>query len=485
MITDGVDELAGLSGGSFDWEAWDAACEKKSIALSVVDSVVTDAIVRSRAPDLLQRVIRHSVGENLTACLDAVELNFVARVDNESQRRSLLSEPERVHGPASIDTWARGVLSVKYQPKQKTQGRSSMARLSMTPMKKLSLKEQSVSGDTPNSAKLRTGRDSLKFSRLCPIVDRSNRKKLTQKQVDLEQRLRDELEARKNAQEVLRQAEANDVEEKKRLQALQQELRGKEYGYDQSGQVVVLNRLDPDRLPPSSVSLKFRFSDRVKPDEAAGGAAMGLANSKRQGAGEVSPTKKQTDLVKEAKPVPEFLKKTKSGLPSMMESMKIVPGVTIREGDLVKAGPKTDTTAGMTRQSYLMKKQLELESTMDEESGNGMVSNNTWGENTFNGQEFGILQMIQSAEDPAVAAASGRKVSVTNAGDVVGASTSEEKGPVVESMYEETDINLVLTRAADWGENNVSPTKVSLPKPPKQLKQFKQQTPRGRLSKEN
>ena len=107
----------------------------------------------------------------------------------------------------------------------------------MSTPKKLA-REASITGDAP-VVKARAGRESLKTSRLVPIADRSNRKKLTKKQVELEQRLRDELEARKNAQEVLRQADANDVEEKKRLQALQQELRGKEYAYDQSGQVVV------------------------------------------------------------------------------------------------------------------------------------------------------------------------------------------------------------------------------------------------------
>ena len=104
---------------------------------------------------------------------------------------------------------------------------------------------------------------------------------------------------------------------------------------------------------------------------------------------------------KVAKPVPEFVKKTQSGLPNMMESMKIVSGVTIKEGDLVKTGPKADGAAGMTRSAYFMKKQLE--STMDQDAGAGLSSNtNTWGEggNTFNGQEVGILQMIQFRRRP-------------------------------------------------------------------------------------
>ena len=74
----------------------------------------------------------------------------------------------------------------------------------MSTPKKLA-REASITGDAP-VVKARAGRESLKTSRLVPIADRSNRKKLTKKQVELEQRLRDELEARKNAQEVLRQA---------------------------------------------------------------------------------------------------------------------------------------------------------------------------------------------------------------------------------------------------------------------------------------
>ncbi|QDZ18169.1 hypothetical protein HOP50_01g06720 [Chloropicon primus] len=458
MVIQGVDELVGMTGEGFNWDAWEESCDKRSIALSILDTVMSNAIARARAPDLLERVVRKSVEENLSACLDAVDLNFVSRADNESQRQSLVSEPEQVHSPASIDTWARGVLCVKYQPKQKTQGKSSR-QLSATPVKKQTLREQTSTGDLGALKGARTGRESLKTSRLVPIVDRSNRKKLTQKQVELEQRLRDELEARKNAQEVLRQAEANDVEEKKRLQALQQELRGKEYGYDQSGQVVVLNRLDPDRLPPSSVSLKFRFSDKSKPDELAGGAAMGLANGKRQG--EVSPLKKQNGVSnKLAKPVPEFVKKAQRGLPSMMESMKIVSGVTIREGDLVKAGPKMDANAGMTRSAYFVKKQLD--STIDESGAAGMGGgNNSWGDTLNGSQDLGILQMIQSTEDPALAAAmSARKGSMS-----INPVEQDNRESFVGG--EETDINLVLTSAPDWGQNTpVSPGKVNLPKPP-------------------
>ena len=473
-LPEGVEDLVGLTGEGFNWESWEKACEKKSVAVSVLDSLVTSAVSRARAPDLLQRVIRKSVQENLVACLDAVGLNFVARADNELHRQSLATEPEQVHTSADTDTWARGVLTVKRQPKQTGQSASSRRSNIVSTPKKLA-REASITGDAP-VVKARAGRESLKTSRLVPIADRSNRKKLTKKQVELEQRLRDELEARKNAQEVLRQADANDVEEKKRLQALQQELRGKEYAYDQSGQVVVLNRLDPDRLPPPSVSLKFRFSDKSKPEEP---AAMGMLNGKRPGGGELSPTKKSANAFsKVVKPVPEFVKKTQSGLPSMMESMKIVPGVTIREGDLVKAGPKTDK-GGLTRSEYFMKKQLE--STMNEESEGGMAgggSTNTWGENTFNGQEFGILQMIQSAEDPAVPA-SARKASTTALGGA-GASAGNEE------LFQEEDINLVLTGAPDWGENTpVSPNKMSLPRPPKLLKQGANRSPRGRLTKEN
>ena len=113
-----------------------------------------------------------------------------------------------------------------------------------------------------------------------------------------------------------------------------------------------------------------------------------------------------------------------------------------------------------------MKKQLE--STMDQDAGAGLSSNtNTWGEggNTFNGQEVGILQMIQSAEDPILSA---RKASMSAAG----AFGAEEKSST-EAQQDETDINLLLTRAPDWGENTpVSPGKASLPRPPKLLKQL-------------
>lgn len=480
---EGLEELLGLTGEGFNWDSFDASCEKRSICLSVVHSLVEGALSQAHDPNILKRVVSKAVEENLSACLDAVDLYFVQRADNESQRQSLQQEPELQADCAAIDTWARGVLPVKHVAKTtKTTGQFKSSRSSMigTPLKKASIIASTPASEDERrksqASKMRN-RDSLKrTNRLVPISDRSNRKKLTQKQVELEQRLRDELEARKTAQEVLREAEANDVEEKKRLQALQQELRGKDYGYDQSGQVVVLNRMDPDRLPPSSVQLKFRFSEKSKRDPE---MHQPLANGKR---GNESPIKKQASALADAgglaaKSVPEFVKKTASGLPSMMESMKIVSGVTVKEGDLVKSGPKNDSGAhGMTRSEYLRRRQLDTSGMAEEDTA---VSNNTWGENTFNGQEFGILQMIQSAEDPAL---SGKIASQSQS--KIGASARESD--LVIQPHE--DINLVLTSAPDWGENSPVSAKINLPKPPQKLmKQTINRSPKltGRLSQEN
>ena len=469
----GVEELVGLTGEGLNWDDFDATSEKRSIATSIVNALVNGAISRARQPDLLVSVIKKSVKENIDACLDAVDLNSVKRADNESQRQSLLSEPEVVHNPVDIDSWARGVLPVKVVSKSKLHGRSSRASTIGTPLKKIT-RELSVSEDSQKNLNKARVRDStLKTTCLQPIVDSSNRKKLTQKEIELEQRLRDELEARKNAQEVLRLADAQDIEEKKRLQALQQELRGKEYAYDQSGQVVVLNRIDPDRLPPSSVSLKFRFSPKSKPPENPALASGAKRNE--------SPLKKQTTGAKTngVKVVPEFVKKTQSGLPSMMESMKIVSGVTIKEGDLVKTGPKqVESARGMTRTEYFNKKHYESAMTggMDDAGVSG--GGGTWAESTFSNQEFGVLQMIQSAEDPLLAGKM-RSQSVVD-----GVNGGDSKSQVLGKPAEDMDINLVLTRAPDWGENSPTPGKVNLPKPPisrspKKNRQTPNRSPRG------
>ena len=467
----GLKELLALTGSELNWDDFDSSCEKKDTAVSILNEVIRTAVSRAREPKFLLKVIKDSVAENIEACLDAVDLNFVNRSDNQSQRESLRAEPEVSHAPVDIDSWARGVLAVKVVSKTKFHGRSSRASTIASPLKKVT-REASVSdGDGLKATNKARARDSVKTTCLYPIVDRSNRKKLTQKEVELEQRLRDELEARKTAQEVLRQADANDLEEKKRLQTLQHELRGKEYGYDQSGQVVVLNRLDPDRLPPSSVSLKFRFNEKNKSPE----NPANLVAKRNNGE---SPSKKGQASAKAGVKanVPEFVKKTTSGLPSMMESMKIVPGVTIKEGDLVKAGPKSrDPNQCMTRSEYFSQKQFE--STMTEHDDTEM--NNTWGENTFNGQEFGILQMIQSAEDPLLSAKKTRSQSVI--------ADESSKSQVLGKPAE--DINLVLTRAPDWGENSPVAAKVNLPRPPvKTVRQSPHRTPRrspGKISKES
>ena len=559
-------------GNAFDWDAFAARGARDEAVRAAVDSCVSLAAQRARDPDVVRAVVQSAARTCVSRSLDAVDLFFVRRDESESQRAALAAEPEVLHPQPAIDTWARGVLPVKRVASSygtahgtgKQTGRASAIRTAgsmSSPVQRsasgrLSMAASMDSGqgglltsdrsgdDGPGSdpsavaltsgdlsaedvsvppARIGHGRDSLKTSCLHPIgayhaQGRKGRKastaegKPTAEQIELEQRLRDELEARKAAREVLRQADSKDAKEKAALLALQQELRGKDFGYDHSGQVVVLNRVDPDRLPPTNVHLKFRFQDPRGSfgfpqdsnlgQEPLGGDAVGKGPGALRGRGRDRPgrasgppSSSKAAVLGSGSPrgsprggmanpeatAPEFVKRTANGLPSMMEGMRIARGVTVKEGDLMKAGPRLDAPLPgegmggpggpeqeqrMTRRDYFALRQREggaggAGGPMDT-LGSGMESirsGGDWGEATFGS---GLLQMMQSVEDPLLVGAKVR-------GPPAGAAGGEEAGDAgangAGSNGEREDVNLVLISAEDWGQNS-PPAKVNLPRQP-------------------
>ncbi|KAL0040932.1 hypothetical protein WJX79_010418 [Trebouxia sp. C0005] len=69
-------------------------------------------------------------------------------------------------------------------------------------------------------------------------------------QQEIEDRLREEVAIRKKEQQRHAEMLAKEEEDQQKFEALHKQLRGKDYGYDHKGQIVVINNVDPDSLPP-------------------------------------------------------------------------------------------------------------------------------------------------------------------------------------------------------------------------------------------
>mgnify|MGYP005838457531 CR=1 FL=1 len=143
---------------------------------------------------------------------------------------------------------------------------------------------------------------------------------------ELEQRLREEIEARKAQGEAARRAAQKDREEEESLATLQKELRGKDYGYDHGGKVVVFSRVDPDKLPAQSVGARAAVRMDGIPaaaEEASGGAKKA---GKRPG-GKEAPGKGEpagtTARQKMEGHGPDFLQQASETQPDIAETLKI------------------------------------------------------------------------------------------------------------------------------------------------------------------
>ena len=88
--------------------------------------------------------------------------------------------------------------------------------------------------------------------------------RLTGEALEKEQRLRDEIESRRAVQQMQRLQLQKDQQELRQLDKLQKSMRSRDYGYDHNGELVVVQKLDPDRMPG--------FAGR---DENKGGGAEG------------------------------------------------------------------------------------------------------------------------------------------------------------------------------------------------------------------
>lgn len=187
------------------------------------------------------------------ACLDDLPLNL-------SSLSPFLPPPQS----CPCDTWARGALPVKQRPKpvevlqtQKTRRASIMAPGGSTGPR--SVANVPVTGGPKSrhggaasvaSFNSRRGKEPGRAS-AAPAGGEEGEE-------DYESRLRKELEYRRQQQMAAAQSAARDADERSRLVSIAKELRGKDFAYDHKGEVVVLNKLDPEKLPPADLMLTFK-----------------------------------------------------------------------------------------------------------------------------------------------------------------------------------------------------------------------------------
>jgi hypothetical protein len=150
-----------------------------------------------------------------------------------------------------------------------------------------------------------------------------------------------------------------DAEDRSKLEKLKQSLRGKDYAYDNNGEVILLNKLDASKLPTNSVKLKFAISD----------SPLNESGTPEQSPEPQSKKKKtQTSTSKDKKKVVnQFITETSPTYP-MVDKLKPAQGVTFKDGKKVIKGAPIEIEKSMlksTRQKALQQQQQQLDKTMD------------------------------------------------------------------------------------------------------------------------
>lgn len=171
-------------------------------------------------------------------------------------------------------------------------------------------------------------------------------------------------------------------QERLRLQALSKELRGKDYGYDFKGDIVVLTKMDPDKLPPAQLQLTYKIVDPAKHDPpgkrasarqgmpaasatarklvpsispSAAAAAPGQARSTAAASSSSQlPAARENRRMSNAGNAPDFAPAQTAGEFVRSEAINLQPGTVLRRDTMVRQGPQREAVgrSTMTKAEY-------------------------------------------------------------------------------------------------------------------------------------
>lgn len=240
--------------------------EREECIQDVLELVIERVNAHLEAAELQGKVVGYAVGEAVKDALAVVDMTFVERESHATDAGK--AEAEQVRGswepddepiPGEVDAWARGAVPARRREKTPIPEPKAAANRQTLPYRTASKSGASVkSGGVDKPV---VGRQSTSLPTTKEPKGKTQKAKLSPEEAEREQRLRDEIASRKAVQEMQRLQIEKDKEELKQLELLQKELRGKEYGYDHNGQVVVLNKLDPEKLPAYAVGLRVNVFD--------------------------------------------------------------------------------------------------------------------------------------------------------------------------------------------------------------------------------
>mmetsp|Transcript_42922 Transcript_42922/g.101925 ORF Transcript_42922/g.101925 Transcript_42922/m.101925 type:complete len:539 (+) Transcript_42922:332-1948(+) len=357
--------MAGEEVLTFDWDDL-GEVERAEAILGVFDT-------------LFQRVDRHIelvnrldeshpvvVERAMQTCLGVVDMIYTGRentcVDSAAYYQNsweVDSEPE----PAPLDVWARGAVVTKQLPQLPGKPRLGTSVASTPSLKKKRPGAEAQDLESSPSEKSRSRLSSSKAT--TPTIRRPGRPKPPPEELERDRRLREELELRRRQDEVTRQLVAEEKRAQEQLAEMRKNLKGKEYSYDHKGDVVVLARVDPDRLPamalrPGTTLAEHDESGSQAPTSRgssvgrSGGRPLEHRPAAQRAAGRAANQGRQRDAAPADGHSPAYIESPNEGQPPPGDSIKPEPGVTLTSGKTVRRGGprRIEAVAQMSKKEF-------------------------------------------------------------------------------------------------------------------------------------
>lgn len=288
--------------------------------------------------------------------------------------------------PCAIDTWARG--SVPTKRREPVTAESSVAEPSLGEEKGVEARASPATRPKPKGTAIPTREKSRSVTGLNPMEFTQSPRLVAVPQdavATQEQAVRARVlaEARKREaenDERKRKAEAEAAAEAEANERLKRDLKGKAFTTDDTGAVVIVRRVNHSRIPPP-----FQPVDIVRvaggEPEAAPVAVSPSRTRLPKDAGRSRPKLDDLSQVTEGgrESSEVYFEKSTLVQPPLAETIKLAPGVVLKEGGSVIEGPKSDNkVAGRMSRGDFLQHQSSLSQTAasirDADIGTGLVT---------------------------------------------------------------------------------------------------------------
>ncbi|GMH41802.1 hypothetical protein BSKO_09712 [Bryopsis sp. KO-2023] len=285
-----------------------------------------------------------AIDRAVDSCLDStlciVEMAYVAREEQPLHELAIQNgswEPDSEPEPCAVDTWIRGAIPFDTKPRV-DQAFNKWANHRTSPTR-----ASAVPGDSRVGSPLIIPGPQSDAGKTTPSKVTGPRLRQTKPQspktTELETRLREEIANRRRQAQVTERTKKQDDEAKHKLDMLKKELRGKDYTYDHRAKMVLLNKVNPSKLPSATTEPNVSLLDFNDLDDAEEDGKKSAKKSSKPKEDEVKRLTAGKKAVKGRKTAPDFVEKPSEAQPSCLETMRMSRGVTLKQGGATKAGP--------------------------------------------------------------------------------------------------------------------------------------------------